>query len=123
MQAQYVHLLYVCMQRKLNPTSFTMVCLLISTHSLQIKYVSSSKDLVNDTDDFGHTAAFYALQQGHNVCLSVLLNAGADPNGIIDSSANKRSPASYGEHYIAEFISCYIILSFPNNTISARPYA
>jgi ankyrin repeat protein len=59
------------------------------------QYVSSSKDLVNDTDEFGHTAAFYALQQGHNVCLSVLLNAGADPNSTIDSSENKRSLASY----------------------------
>jgi ankyrin repeat protein len=46
------------------------------------KYLMTSKDTVRETDGLGNTAAYYAVQQGHNVCLAMLLDAGADPNAL-----------------------------------------
>jgi ankyrin repeat protein len=57
-------------------------------------YAKIEKHEIDVPDELGYRASHYAAITGNNMCLAILLDAGANPNAL---DASMKSPIYYGE--------------------------
>jgi hypothetical protein len=69
--------------------------LLLTVTTYYAKIISRiEKHEIDVPDELGYRASHYAAITGNNMCLAILLDAGANPNAL---DASMKSPIFYGE--------------------------